>query len=173
MKKAISLLNEMKSEGVIEDYAIGGATGLVYYFEPIQTQDVDVFVVLKETGSLLITLTPIYDFLRARGGVERGEYIFIGSIPLQFLLPYNPLIEESVRQGIYVPFGEIQVRILPLEYLMAIMVQTGRTKDRARLEDIYRLRLHYDASLLESILLRHRLLDRWQKITSETGDARS
>lgn len=44
MKQIIHLLNKMKKEGVIKNYAIGGATALIYYFEPIQTQDIDVFV---------------------------------------------------------------------------------------------------------------------------------
>ena len=38
MLKIIKLLNEMKEKKIIQEYGIGGATALIYYFEPIQTQ---------------------------------------------------------------------------------------------------------------------------------------
>ena len=34
MKEAIKILNEMVADGVINDYAIGGAMGATFYLEP-------------------------------------------------------------------------------------------------------------------------------------------
>ena len=37
-------LNTLKDTGVVRDYAIGGATAVLFYAEPARTYDVDVFV---------------------------------------------------------------------------------------------------------------------------------
>ena len=51
MKKLLELLKAMRDRGLISEYALGGATALIYYFEPIQTQDIDVFIVLQKQDS--------------------------------------------------------------------------------------------------------------------------
>ena len=40
------VLNDMKSDGIIEDYAIGGGMAVLFYAEPTRTYDLDVFVLL-------------------------------------------------------------------------------------------------------------------------------
>lgn len=71
MKEAITALNAIEQQGVIGSYAIGGAIGASFYIEAVNTEDVDVFVLLNPApGAMLITLTPIYDALKRLGGVE-------------------------------------------------------------------------------------------------------
>lgn len=41
MKRALEVLNKLVAEGVIRDYAIGGAMGATFYLEPISTMDLD------------------------------------------------------------------------------------------------------------------------------------
>jgi hypothetical protein len=137
MKKLLELLSELKSAGLIADYALGGATALVYYWEPVQTQDVDIFIVLSDKSNELVNLAPIYDFLTGKGVTTDKEYLHIDGTPVQFLVPYNQLVEEAVKSAKEVSFLGQSVRIPPLEYLMAIMLQTNRPKDRARLHDIF------------------------------------
>ena len=36
---ALRALNELKASGVIQDYAIGGAMGVVFWTEPVVTYD--------------------------------------------------------------------------------------------------------------------------------------
>lgn len=45
--KTISVINQMANDGVIKTYALGGATAVIFYTEPIATEDVEVFVHLK------------------------------------------------------------------------------------------------------------------------------
>ena len=164
MRKVVALLNEMKEKGIVRDYALGGATALVYYFEPVQTQYLDVFVVLDQPDGALCSLRSVYDFLTAKGGESRGEYVVVQNIPLQFLAPYNSLVEEAMKEAIYVPYEELQIRMFSFEYLMAIMVQTGRMKDKSRLEEISQLGLDYDKDLFLHILEKHGLASIWEKI---------
>ena len=56
----------MVSDGVIESYAIAGAVAAIFYTEPTDTADLDVMVAFPKT-SLLITLEPIYDYLKGLG----------------------------------------------------------------------------------------------------------
>jgi hypothetical protein len=52
---------------------------------------------------------------------------------VQFLPVYNALTEEALAHAAQVMFGTTPTRVLSAEYLSAIMLQTGRPKDHARL----------------------------------------
>jgi hypothetical protein len=40
-------MNHLVSDGVIENYAVGGAIGASFYLPAMQTEDVDIFVLLN------------------------------------------------------------------------------------------------------------------------------
>lgn len=85
----------MQADGVIGKYAIGGAVGATFYLEPAATLDVDVFVI----GTLL-SLAPIYEYLKARGGFEEGEHIVVEGWPVQFLPPSDDLELEALAEAV-------------------------------------------------------------------------
>lgn len=66
MERTLQILNELERDGVMGRYAIGGAMGATFYVEPLLTFDLDVFVVLPESGAGLLTLEPLYAALRQR-----------------------------------------------------------------------------------------------------------
>ena len=53
MKEALKAIAELVKDGVIMDYAIGGAMGATFYLEPVVTMDLDVFVLFKDSSSLV------------------------------------------------------------------------------------------------------------------------
>src|ERR1039458_9595141 len=64
MKATLKVVNQMQADGVIGNYAIGGAIGATFYLEPTATFDIDIFVSLKNVlGSPLVSLEPIYSYL--------------------------------------------------------------------------------------------------------------
>jgi hypothetical protein len=73
---AIAVIEEMKRDGIVAEYAIGGAMALVFWTEPIPTFDLDVFVLLS-SDSPLVSLGPIYDWARRKGFREEAEHIVI------------------------------------------------------------------------------------------------
>ena len=73
MKETLELINQMQADGVIGQYAIGGAVGAMLYLEPAATLDVDIFVALPASSSGLVSLAPIYEYLKARGCREKQE----------------------------------------------------------------------------------------------------
>jgi len=163
MKRTLEVLNELERGGVLDRYAIGGAMGATFYVEPLLTFDLDIFVVLPQSGNLL-SLAPLYDGLRARGYVEEGECVLIEGVPVQFLPAYNLLLEEALAEAREISYEEVPTRVVRAEHLIAICLHTGRDKDRERVR-ILREQAELDMIYLAGILRRHSLEGKWQQWT--------
>lgn len=162
MDRTLQVLNELERDGVLSRYAIGGAMGATFYIEPLLTFDLDIFVLLPEAKGGLLTLTPLYEALRAKGYTEEGECVVIEGVPVQFLPAYNPLLEESLREACDMSYQTTSARVLRVEHLLAICLQTGRAKDRERVR-ILREQATFDDEYLTAILRRHHLEGRWKE----------
>lgn len=124
----------MQADGIIGRYAIGGAVGATFYLEPAATVDLDVFVTLPTVcGGLLLSLSPIYDYLKSRGGKVEDEYIVIGGWPVQFLPPSGDLEEEAVAEAVATEVEGVRTWVMSAEHLVAIALQAGRAKDHNRI----------------------------------------
>ena len=157
------MLNQMEGDGVIDRYAIGGAVGATFYLEPVDTLDVDVFVAFKsEAGSIIVSPTPIFDYLRKFGCQMEGEYVVVGGWPVQFLPPTGPLGDEALVEAITRDVEGTAVRVFTAEHLAAIALQTGRAKDKARLLQFVEEGA-LNAERFQGIIARHGLIDRWQQ----------
>ena len=161
MKATLEAINQMQADGVIGKYAIGGAVGATFYLEPAATVDLDIFVTLPSSGGLL-TLAPIYDYLKSHGGVEQDEYIVVGGWPVQFLPPSNALELEAVAKSVPVVVEGVKTWGMTAEHLAAIALRTGRAKDHNRVLQFVEQGA-VDKKTLRSILERHGLTARWQR----------
>jgi len=162
MEKSIQVINQMQADKVIEKYAIGGAIGVIFYIEPVLTYDLDIFVLLPRAGQPLISLSGVYDYLKGKGYKSSREHIIIEGVPVQFIPAYNPLVEEAIDAAKEIPYQNTSARVLQLEHLMAIMLQTDRPKDRTRIAQILE-EIEVDIKSLTSLLKRHGLVDKWQE----------
>lgn len=160
MKATLEIINQMQADGIIGEYAIGGAVGATIYLEPAATLDVDIFVVLPQEGSL-ISLGPIYDYLRDRGAVMRAEHIVIGEWPVQFLPPANELEKEAVANALPTEIEDVATRVMSPEHLVAIALQTGRSKDHIRIVQFVEHEA-IDLERLRKILEQHQLTGKWE-----------
>lgn len=165
MERTLQILNDLEREGQLGRYAIAGAMGATFYVEPLLTFDLDIIVLLPKTPSGLLTLTPLYDVLRARGYTEEGECVVIEGVPVQFLPAYNPLLEEALREAPSLPYQTTSTRVLRVEHLIAICLQTGRAKDRERVR-LLREQVTIDRTYLTQLLHRHQLEALWKTWTS-------
>ena len=157
------MLNRMQADGVIDRYAIGDAVGATFYLEPVDTLDVDVFIAFKpEPESLIVSPSPIFDYLRKFRCTMEGEYIVIGGWPVQFRPPTGPLVEEALAEASTRDVDGIEARVFTAEHLAAIALETGRAKDKARLLQFVEEGA-LDAERFEQIVARHGLVDRWQQ----------
>jgi len=169
MEAALRVLNEMVADGVLLRYAIGGAMGALFYVEPVATYDLDVFVELPaEASRSLAPLERVYSWLRSRSYAIDREHVLIDGTPVQILPAFNPLVEEAVQQATSRLVGGVESSVCTAEYLVAILVQTGRPKDRARLA-LFLDEADLDSVGLQEILARHGLVDRWNRLREEIG----
>ena len=162
MEKTLEVLNELENKGLIKRYAIGGGIAVLYYAEPILTYDLDVFCLLPKEQDNLITLSPIYEHLSGKGYRTEGEHIIIEEIPVQFIPAYNDLVEEAIDNVVEIKYQGIKSGIVGLEYLLSIMLQTYRPKDRERILMLID-ETQIDMVKLKNILKRHKLLEKWRE----------
>jgi hypothetical protein len=162
VKRTIEMLNQMQADGVISHYAIGGAVGATFYLEPAATLDVDVFVLLSHPSGVLVSLRPIYEYLKARGGIEDREHIVLGDWPVQFLVPANELEREAVAASVPVDVEGVRTWVMLAEHLVAIALSTGRAKDHIRVLQFIKDKA-VDQVMLRAILEKHGLLLKWKQ----------
>jgi hypothetical protein len=163
--RAIQVVNQLRAEGFISQYAVGGAIGALFYIEPTQTQDIDIFVHLNPApGSILISLSPILARLKDLGyTLWEEDKVIVEGWPIQFL-PANKKIEiEAIEQAVEQPLADgVNAFVPPPEYLMAIAIELGRPKDMIRLQQFYAEGV-YEPTKLDALLKNHGLTQKWQK----------
>lgn len=163
----LQVLNDLEREGLLgEGYAIGGATALIFYTEPVTTADVDVFAFLK-SESELIDFPILFTNLKKRGYPIDGEHFIIEGIKVQFLPASQGLVEEAVKTASTENYGETATKVIGLEHLIAIMLQTGRTKDKLRIAMILEANVNFNKKKLMEILDKYNLRRQWDKIINE------
>ena len=159
MKQVFVVLNQMVRDSALENYAVAGAIGAMFYVEPFSTQDIDVFVMMPE-NRIVIEL-PGLDYLKARGYTEfRNEGIVIEDWPVQFLPATTELEREAYLNAEDSKLDEVPVRVTLAEHLVAIMLKVGRPKDLARIQ----MFLSQDAvkiDKLKDVIQRHGLTEKW------------
>ena len=158
MEKALKIIKELKEKKVLKDYSIGGGIAALYYIEPLLTYDLDIFFIPIEDS--IDVLAPIYKYLQEKGYKTKKEHVLIEGVPVQFIPVYNELVEEAVRCSVEVKYGRIKTKVLGLEYLVAVMLQTYRPKDRERLVRVFE-EAKIDLKLLKKILKKYGLYDKY------------
>ena len=167
IKEAIQIINRMEADGVIECYAIGGAVGATFYLEPVATLDVDVFIEFRaQPGSRLVSLEPIFTYLRDRGCTMEGEHIVIAGWPVQFLPANSNLLQEALVAAVEKSVEGTSARVFTAEHIAAIALQTGRAKDKARVLQFIEANA-VDLGRVREILTRHGLNGNWQQFEQQ------
>jgi len=171
MKATLNVINQMRADGIIGQYAIGGAIGATFYLEPTATFDIDVFISLQNApGSLLVSLEPIYNYLKARGYNPENEYLVIEGWQVQFLPTADALDREALAEAVEASVEEIKTRVMTAEHLTAIALRTGRPKDKIRITQFIESGV-LDQAKLEQILARHGLHEKWKRFKDKYIEA--
>jgi len=158
MKDTLKIINQMLKQKLFKKYAIGGGIGAIFYIEPVTTFDLDIFIIMKEKKeNTILLLTPIYDWLKKNGYKFKNEQIVIEGIPVQFIPSYNKLVKEAVENSKETEYNNVNTYVISKEYLIAIMLQTNRQKDRERMIKFME-QADVSDEILDSILKRHNLI---------------
>ena len=161
MKNTFAVLNQMVKDAAIENYAVAGAVGAIFYVEPFSTQDIDVLV--PDPDGRVIAELPGWKYLNAHGYTEiRGEGIVVEDWPVQFLPVSNPLEHEAYLNAQDLDLDGMTVRVVQAEHLVAMMLRVGRLKDLARIQ-MFLSQDAINSEVLEDILQRHNLDGKWNE----------
>lgn len=157
----LRLLERLKVDGVVADYAIAGAMAANFWDEAVATQDLDVVVVF-DAPAPLDPLRPIFDRFPDSIYPRRGEHVEIAGVPVQFLLAWNPLVARAVHEAYEGPYDPEdptapRLRVMTPTHLTAIWQSDVSALTPRRRERIARLR---EAGLLDEALLGRLLSER-------------
>jgi hypothetical protein len=155
--ETLRALNEMKAEGVVEEYAVAGAMALLFWIEPIPTFDLDVLVFLPPSG-VIVSLDPIYRWAERRGWPVEKEHVRIAGVPVQFLPSPNELTDEAIERAETLEYGGTPVRVVRPEYLVALFLQgSARTSKRRERAAALRESGKVDEAVLQDLAKRFRI----------------
>ena len=150
-------LNALKARGLVRDYALGGATAVLFYAEPTRTYDVDVFLLLTPPpDSSLVSLATLYAWARSEGFETEAEHIMVHGVPVQFIPAHNPLAEESVESARVLDYDGVPVRVVDPEHLAALAFQAGGARRRERAWQLIETG-GVDRNQLRTLLLAHQI----------------
>ena len=164
MKKVFEVINQMQSDGVIDAYALGGAMAANLYIDSFATLDFDFFVQLGADASELDPLRPIIEYLERRGYKLSGVEFEIEGELVQFIPLPDELTEEASSNASVLELDGTRFRAFAPEYLVAIMLRTGRLKDFARAK-MFVDQDRVDIDALKKLIGRFGLEQQWQKLT--------
>lgn len=169
MEKTLKLIKELKEKKIFADYSIGGGIAALYYIEPLLTYDLDIFFIPIEDS--IDVLSPIYGYLKEKGCKVKKEHVLIEGVPVQFIPVYNDLVKEAVQYSVEVKYGRRKTRVLGLEYLIAVMLQTYRPKDRERLVKVFE-EAKIDMKLLKKTLKKYGLYEKYVQFRETRFDTK-
>lgn len=167
----VEVLDDMRLNEIIGEYAIGGAVAAVLYSQPISTVDLDIFFLFEppQTG-LILSLETIYNYFRNRGFAFDKDFIFIAGWPVQFIeSSHDPLWMEGLAKAQTLLVDDREVKVFPPEHLAVMWLQAGRGKDMRKIAEFDEGSV-MNAEVLRDILQRFGLIDRWKKIQGELSD---
>lgn len=167
MERVLQVLNRMQADGVVDKYAIGGGIAAIYYIEPYETQDLDIFIPVSavSTGKAgLISLEPIYSYLSNLGHQPVREGVLIHDWLVQFIPTFHSVQEEALQNTLTISYGQTTTFIFSPEYLAAELLRSGRLKDLARVDALLESN-KVDKDRFQEIIERHGLTHQWLKFT--------
>ena len=160
-RKVLVLLNELKKKRIIDNYAIGGGVA-AYRYVGTPTKDLDIFINLKVIGPI-IHLSPIYEYLKRRGYSKwAGQFLLVEDYPIDFIVSKG-LEKEAIQDALTISYEGIRTRVMSPEYLIAISLKVGRTKDKNRVM-LLLSEVKLNHSLLKDILVRYGLTGKLNEV---------
>jgi hypothetical protein len=160
-----SVLHDMHTKRIIGRYAVGGASAVAFYTEPIATKDLDIFFLFEPPqSSAIVSLESIYDYCRENGYIYDHEFIFVGGWAVQFVESgHVPLWRDALANAVTFSFDGVSIDVLPPEHLAAMWAGVARAKDVLKIQHFAESNVLSSAKL-KDVLVRFDLVEAWRKI---------
>ncbi len=166
-----AVLADMKAKGIIGNYAVGGASAVAFYTDPIATKDLDIFFLFEPPQDrTILSLEPIYNYCRESGYDFNQEFITINGWPVQFVESgHDPLWSDALANSIKFSFDGKSIDVLPPEHLAAMWAVVARPKDILKIQHFAESSV-LDPMKLKDVLFRFDVIDDWKKIQGGLPD---
>jgi hypothetical protein len=155
-------LNDMTSEEVVTDYAIGGAMAALFYTEVTRTYHVDVLALIPSQTDPIIRMTEFYAWARKHAFNPDRAHILIHSVPVWFLSSNDGVEFEAVQQARTFDYQGVPVRVIRPEHLVVLYVLAGGVGRRERTSLLLEAGA-VDRQKLREVLERHQLTAQWRE----------
>lgn len=144
----LSVLNYLKRQNIIKDYAIGGGYAVNYYIEPSLTYDLDILILIDNDSDYYA----LYKYFKENKYKIENVYVLIDNLPVQFLpSTISPLYEDAIKEAKRITVKGVSSKVVKVEYLIALLLVSFRPKDKIRILELIKLA---DKILLDRILKR-------------------
>jgi hypothetical protein len=131
----LRVLNSMKAEGVIEEYAVAGAMALVFWTEPVPTWDLDLLVLFPAAAGSPVGLDRIDRWASDHGYPVHEAHVIVEGVPTQFVASPGRLGDEAVQTAATLDYEGVATRVVRPEHLLALYLQpeprTAKRRERA------------------------------------------
>jgi hypothetical protein len=153
------LLEDLKREEVLVEYAVVGAIAALFYAEATPTFDLDVAVIVPQSQGALLSLEPLYRALATRGFRPEGPHVLVEGVPVQFLPGDRGLWREVVERANQLDYDGTPVRVATAEHLVAMAFDAPESRRMQRALALLESP-GFDRKTLDDILTRHGIRDR-------------
>jgi hypothetical protein len=174
LSKALAVVHDLHTSGVISSYAITGAVAALAYIEPTLTQDVDILVEVSAFDQLAsgpLMTTKLDSALANLGYTERSDVgIVVEGWPIQFIPVANNLDAVSLENAHLMDINQgngTKVFVLRPEYVVAKALTIGRPKDFDRVSAFLNQDV-VDLLKLRAVILEGNLVGAWQHFCAIT-----
>ncbi|HEY3284610.1 MAG TPA: hypothetical protein VGN26_20250 [Armatimonadota bacterium] len=134
LRQVFEALDQMREDGVIGDFALGGGMAALFYAETTRTYDLDVFAYLPSQRGALLDLHPIYEWAEAHGFAPHAEHLLIHGVPVQLLAANGGLAAEAVAEARTLDYEGHGVRVVAPEFLITLYLIAGGGRRVERVE---------------------------------------
>ena len=166
MEATLRVLNGLVDHKLVEKYAIGGAVGAIFWVEPFDTIDLDIFVLLPESVPAPDPLRGVFSRLKELGYAFDGEFMVVEGVPVQFLPAEDPTglqkaaLDAAALVDYKSPARTVSTWVLTPEYLVALALQVHRSKDYERVSRLLS-EAKVDRALADTLIVRYGLKEYW------------
>lgn len=165
LTEVAKVLYDMQANEIIGKYAVGGASAVAFYTEPIATKDLDIFFLFDPSQEgLILSLDAIYAYCREKGFEFDHEFVSIGGWPVQFVeSSHDPLWNDALENAITFSFEGGSIAVLPPHHLAAMWASVARAKDVLKIQHFAESGI-LERGKLQVILDKFGLIQTWRNI---------
>lgn len=170
-KKAITFFDEIKNEGIIEDYALIGGLALSAWIRPRTTKDVDLAIVISKNFSWTDIVSIIETRLQKKIALHKGtqrmhikeklSYV-TGHIEVDVISTKGfELAAEAIKKSVVAEVFGKKMKVVTPEYLILLKLLPLSAQDAV---DIKALSKKADIQKLRTLAEKHFLLPKLETV---------